>query len=722
MAFYEDVIKQREDNDLRLEESADQSLLRDQSLIRIETDTDDAQTALLYIVERLGLTADRVYGFTSVPAMMNTLLDPLGVMFEYSEDLEKHAATRSEYILAFRNDKKAVALIPGIRGYRYYCPSDASRGRVSRSFLSELRPYCYVIGKPFIMGKTIPGAFVWNVLHAMTLREVLSLLAATALSTLLGLIIPAVSRWVYHDYLDGIPLVSSVFGIAVLIYISVIVIRALISLIKTLLLADVKLRVSVVMESAIMSRVLHLPYSSFQNFSSGKISKQMNSCTRLSDIILDTIMDVLLNLTFAVAYLYQLRSFAPVLFVPAVILICLRIAVSLVCALYNRKNEKNLLDLDMGYTGFLFSAIKGIQKIKSLGCEIFVYSRWADMYRKRLSLTYKQNFFLKYETELLLAVSTLTTIVMLVVALENGLTGEDYLTFTASYSLIMTVVISLTDIMKNMLMTGFLCRNVEPIFNAESEETQALEYVQNVQGNIRADDIWFSYENDTRGCLKGISLSIKKGEKVAIVGESGCGKSTLLKILLGMEIPDSGSVYYDGKPLRSLNMKSVRRCIGSVFQFSRLFPGTIAENITFGHDENVEEKQIWEAADKAAIGDYIRSLPLKLETEISEANSNGFSGGQRQRLLIARAIMHNPRVLLLDEATSALDNLTQTQVLESISTMRSTIVMVAHRLSTVEHFDRILMMENGCIAEEGTYRELMEMGGKFAHLVQRQTA
>ena len=293
------------------------------------------------------------------------------------------------------------------------------------------------------------------------------------------------------------------------------------------------------------------------------------------------------------------------------------------------------------------------------------------------------------------------------------------MTFSASFSLIITVVSSLTDIMKNIMLTGFLCKNAEPILTARNEETETLEYVHSLRGSIRVEDVSFSY-GDSLSCLKGINIDIKKGEKVAIVGESGCGKSTLLKILLGLEIPSSGTVYYDGKALQSLNLKSLRRYIGSVFQFSRLFPGTIADNIAFGNEENADIEKIWETADLAEIGDDIRALPLQMETEISEVNSSGFSGGQRQRILLARAIMTRPRVLFLDEATSALDNITQAKVLQNICRMNSTIIMVAHRLSTVEHFDRILMLEGGSIVEEGSYRELMEKDGKFAHLVKRQ--
>ena len=654
--------------------------------------------------------------------MLDTLLDPLGIMFEYSEDRKAHTRTGSEYILAFRKDGKAVALTPGSAGLRYYCPSDSTRGVAGRSYLKSLQKGFYVISRPFIMKKTITGTFIWNIMHRLTFRDILLLLLAAGLSMLLGLVLPSVSRWVYKDYIAGMDQVFSTLFTAALIYLCAVAARSLIGLIRSILLNAVKLRVSLEMQSAVIAKVLHLPHSFFQSTSSGKISRRISSCSQLSNTVLDIFMNVLLNLTFSIAYLVQLHSFTPALFLPALLFTLLKILASFISALFNRDNASRLLDVDMEYTGFLYTGIRGIQKIKGLGAETFIYSRWADMYRRKLSLTYKQPFFLKYNTEILAAITTLTTIVLLYVSLLNDLSGGDYLTFSSAFSLIITVVSSLTDIMQNMLMTGFLCRNVDPILRAGNEETETLEYVRTLQGNIRAEDIWFTYDDESRGCLNGITLDIKKGEKVAIVGESGCGKSTLLKILLGMETPSSGTVYYDGKSLQSLNIKSLRRCIGSVFQFSRLFPGTIAENIAFGNIEMPEDDKIWAAADMAEIGDYIRTLPLKLETEISESNSSGFSGGQRQRLLLARAIMSHPRVLFLDEATSALDNITQARVLENIGKLNSTIVMVAHRLSTVEHFDRIIMLENGCVTEEGTYQELMEKDGKFAQLVRRQMA
>ena len=720
MSFFTDILNKREENNIRLEHEADESLFGDKRGIRIEEEIEDAQSAVLFILEHLNIETERLYGFLTLQGLLDTLLDPLGMLYEDSDDLIAECKTRSKYILAFKENGKAVALLPTMAGYRYYCPSDGTAGFATKRFLKRLQKDCYVFSRPLIEKESIIGTFVSNVMRALTVYDVMKLLAATAIAALLGLIIPELTSIVYKRYIDGIDHSVMLFVWVLIIYLSVIISRALLSFLKTLILAHTKLRVSLDMESAVMAKVLHLPHSFFEETSSGKLSKRISSCSRLSEIILDVFMDVLLNLSFSIAYLFEMRYMSPVLFVPALVMIIIKILFSVISSLLHMTNETRLLDLDMEYTNFLYSAVRGISKLKSLGAGVFVYSKWADMYRRRLSLTYNQPFLLKYKMVILSGISIFTTIALLGTSLENGLSPEDYLSFISAFALIVTVVGSLTEIMDNMFLTRFLCRNIYPIFTAKNEETEALEYIHRLQGEIELSDIHFSYKDDMMGCLKGVSLKVKKGEKLAIVGESGCGKSTLLKIMIGLEKPDSGTVCFDGKPIDSLNQKSLRRCIGSVFQFSRVFPGTIADNVAFGNDDDPGEKKIWEALDNAVIGDYIRELPLGIYTEISESNSRGFSGGQRQRILIARALLDHPKVLILDEATSALDNVTQKKVLENIGKLNSTVVMVAHRLSTVKDFDRIVLMEKGQIAEEGTYQELIERNGRFAKLVEKQ--
>ncbi len=719
MGIYTEIIIKKEENNRRLEQYADDSLKLDVEMHRLENSVDDAETALLFILNRFGLTVRRVFCQTSIDEMLETLLDPLGMMYEYSEDIPSVGQLGANSIMAFRNDGKAVALFPSLFGYRYYCPSDSSSGFASRSFLEKLKKGCYIFNRPLEERKSVISTFTANVFKSLTAREVFPIIAAALSATVLGYIIPMVSRWIYQDYIPGNGSAAD-FGLAVIVFLLVSLSRIGLNSVKSLMLSGTKVRVSTKVQSAVMAKTLHLPQAFFTSTDSGKLSRRIYNCGRLSTMVLDIMMDVLLDTVFSVVYLFQMHGFAPILFLPAILFLLLKIVASAIGAVLNAQNEAGIMDVEMKESSLMYSAIRGIQKIKGMGAEKSIYAKWAELYRNTLSLNYKQPFFLKYSTEIIAALSTAATITLLGVTLTNDLSAKDYMTFSASYALIITVVAKLTDMMKNMFQVKSLCENVSPLFTSKNEEPEALEYVHRLGGNVTVDNIWFSYGNAQRGCLKGVTMDIKRGEKVAIVGSSGCGKSTLLKILIGLEIPDDGTVYYDSKQLSSLNIRSLRRCIGSVFQFSKVFPGTIAENVTFGSSGNVSDESIWKAVEKAAMGDYIRKLPLKLDTEISESASSGFSGGQRQRILIARALLGNPNVLILDEATSALDNVTQAEVLDNICNLNATVIMVAHRLSTVVNFDRIFMLEDGIIAEEGSYEELISKNGKFAELVRKQ--
>ena len=720
MGLYTDIILKKEENNKKLVQYADESLINDEKMARIETEIEDAQTTVLYILNKFGISVSRHFGCHDVEDLLESLLDPMGMMYDYSESVSEVAAKKTEYILAFRNDGKAVALYPSLLGYKWFCPFDSKSGLVTKKFLAELKQGCYIFNRPLEEKKSIIVTFLLNVLKYLTVYDICRLVGATMIVSLMGLLIPKVNEWIYSVYLKDAGDHITGFQFAIIVFLLVSLIRVVISMIKSLILSSVKIKVSMKVQSAIMAKVLHLPHSFFMNTSSGKLSKRINSCGRLSDMIMNIFMDVLLDFSFSGVYLAQMKNLAPELYKPAIIFLVIKILVSIVGSIFYTINETRILNVDMESSNLLYSSIRGVQKIKSMGAEKFVYSKWADMYRRTLQYDYNQPFFLKYQSVIINAVSTTATITLMWLTVRSGLTKEDYMTFTSSYALVISVVSTLTDMMQNIFLMKTLTNNVEPIFTAENEQNKVLEYVRRITGKITVDNVSFKYADSMRGCLDNISLSVKPGEKLAIVGESGCGKSTLLKILLGMETPDEGTVYYDNKSINTLNLKSLRRCIGSVFQFSKVFPGTIASNVSFSSQKEVTEEEIWDAVDKAAIGDYIRTLPLQLDTEISESNSCGFSGGQRQRILLARAFLNNPNLLILDEATSALDNVTQNQVLENINKMKSTVVMVAHRLSTVVNFDRIVMLENGVIVEDGTYQELIDKDGKFAELVRKQ--
>ena len=230
--------------------------------------------------------------------------------------------------------------------------------------------------------------------------------------------------------------------------------------------------------------------------------------------------------------------------------------------------------------------------------------------------------------------------------------------------------------------------------------------------------VYFRYNDTMPYVVDGMSLKIRAGEYIAIVGTTGCGKSTLMRLMLGFETPEKGAIYYDGKDISKLDLHSLRRNIGVVMQDGSLFQGDIYSNIVISAPQ-LTLADAWEAAETAGIADDIRAMPMGMQTVISEGQG-GISGGQKQRLMIARAVAPKPRVLMFDEATSALDNRTQKQVSDALDKLKCTRIVIAHRLSTIKNCDRILVLDKGHIMEDGTYDELIANNGFFAQLVERQ--
>ena len=239
-----------------------------------------------------------------------------------------------------------------------------------------------------------------------------------------------------------------------------------------------------------------------------------------------------------------------------------------------------------------------------------------------------------------------------------------------------------------------------------------------LSGRIELSHVSFRYSDNMPMVLDDLSLRIRPGEYVALVGRTGCGKSTLIRLLLGFEKPQKGAVLFDGHDLNTIDLRSLRRSIGTVMQDGKLFQGSIFENIAISAPDLTEE-EAWQAAELAGLADDIRDMPMGMHTMISEG-SGGISGGQKQRLMIARAVAPKPKLLIFDEATSALDNITQKKVSESLNGLKCTRLVIAHRLSTIRQCDRILVLDGGKIIESGTYDELIARNGFFAELVSRQ--
>ena len=365
-----------------------------------------------------------------------------------------------------------------------------------------------------------------------------------------------------------------------------------------------------------------------------------------------------------------------------------------------------------------YALITGIQKIKLAGAEKRAFARWGNLYAQSAKMTYDPPMFLKLNSVISLAISLTGTLIMYYMSVRAGLSVADYYAFNTAYGMVSGAFLSLAGIALSAAQIRPILTMVQPFFDAVPEVSDGKQVIERLSGSIELNNVSFRYNENMPLILDDLSLKIRPGQYVAIVGRTGCGKSTLLRLLLGFEKPQKGAIYYDGKDLERIDLRSLRRRIGVVMQNGKLFQGDIYSNIVISAPW-LSQQDAWEAAELTGIAEDIRRMPMGMNTVISEG-SGGISGGQRQRLMIARAIAPKPKILMFDEATSALDNITQKKVSESLDRLKCTRIVIAHRLSTIRQCDRILVLDQGKIVEDGTYDELIASDGFFAELVARQ--
>jgi ATP-binding cassette subfamily C protein len=298
-----------------------------------------------------------------------------------------------------------------------------------------------------------------------------------------------------------------------------------------------------------------------------------------------------------------------------------------------------------------------------------------------------------------------------------GLSTGAFLAFNSAYGLFFGGATNLGSIIVPLMSISILWERARPIVESLPEVTDDKIDPSELSGSISIDRLSFRYHSNRPLIIENLSLEIKSGEFVAIVGASGSGKSTLVSLLLGFEKPESGKIYYDSQDLASLDIAAVRRQLGVVLQNGRIDGSSIMENISGGMP--ITEAEAWEALELAGFAEEIAAMPMGMQTIISEGGRN-LSGGQKQRLLLARAMRMQPKILILDEATSSLDNQTQAKISDSLDRLKVTRIAIAHRLSTVQNADQIYVLESGKIVQQGKFAELINRQGTFADLMANQ--
>ncbi len=475
---------------------------------------------------------------------------------------------------------------------------------------------------------------------------------------------------------------------------------------------------------AVWDRLLNLPARFFAGHESGDLALRATGVARVIELFAGSSVASLLIGAAALLNVVALAAVNPRLAVVAVALTAVSPAVTLLAlpALWARRRA---VTREQGkISSLLFLLIGGVTRLRVAGAERRAFAHWAELYRRQLALSLRFQglsdrlavFGDVWPTAVLMAVFATA------VALGPGAVGTgEFLAFNLALTQGTAAVIGLGKGFP-LLISGFeQFDRFRPVLDAVPEGADTPGEGVTLGGSIRLSNVSFRYDADGPLVLDGVSLHVRPGEFVAVVGPSGSGKSTLFRLLLGFEAPTDGVVAYDGRELFTLDVQEVRRQIGVVMQGAQPFPGDVYSNIV-GLNSDLTRADAWEAAELAGLSDDLAAMPMGIHTVVGETGA-GLSSGQRQRLMIARALAGRPRVLLFDEATSALDNRSQAVIARSLSTLLqgTTRVAIAHRVSTIIDADRIYVLGEGKIVQSGRYSQLIAEPGPFQELARRQT-
>ena len=616
-----------------------------------------------------------------------------------------------------KEDGSAVALLPGkLSGYRLIDVKTGRQIKMNRKNEQLLDKEAVCFYEPLPLKKLTMGDLLKFMMQQLCVSDIVLYLALMGLSAALGLLSPLFTRWLFSDVLES-------GSLQVLVSLAVFMICFSISQLcfnvyQSLINSRIGIKQNIAVQAAVMNRMMSLPPTFFRQYSAGELSQRSAYVQSLCSTLWSTIGMTGLTSLFSLIYIGQIFVFAPSLVIPSLAITIATIILSLITTFAQMKITREKMELGAKTSGLTYSTITGIQKIKLAGAEKRMFSRWARQYAREASLEYNPPMFLKLSETISLALSLIGTLILYWIAIRNQVGIADYCAFNTAYGMVSGAFMSVVSIAATVADIKPTLEMARPIMEAEPETHGGKENIAELRGGIELSHVSFRYDESMPNVIDDLSLKIKSGEYLAIVGSTGCGKSTLMRLLLGFETPQKGSIFFDNKDIARIDLESLRQKIGSVMQDGKLFLGDIYSNIVITAPQLTMD-EAWEAAEIASIADDIRAMPMGMHTIICEGQG-GISGGQRQRLMIARAVAPKPKILMFDEATSALDNITQKKVSEAIDGLKCTRIVIAHRLSTIQHADRIIYLDGGRIVEDGTYEDLIAKNGLFAALVERQ--
>ncbi|MBR2214878.1 MAG: NHLP bacteriocin export ABC transporter permease/ATPase subunit [Selenomonadaceae bacterium] len=517
---------------------------------------------------------------------------------------------------------------------------------------------------------------------------------------------------------------------------------AALSIVRSIAVLRISTRIETAAEAAMWGRLMTLPTKFFRRFTVGELASRMSGIGIAKNLASGEFATSILSFVFSFWSIFLMCYYSLKLTAAAIVV---WLVYSLFVAVVLRRVlffQRKIIEAGNKSAGTVQQIFAGLSKFRVQGAEEQAYNLWSRTFGEHWNWTLKLRWQNNYTSIISSIQPFILTLILYWIAVygmnevspdgktvQTGIGYAQFIAFNAAYSSFNGVMGGVIGLASQYFAIQPQLENLRPILEAVPETTEDKQEAGQLSGAIEVSHLSFAYncmmpdgkggvtESEGEEVLKDVSFSIAAGENVAIVGKSGSGKSTLVRLLLGFETPKRGSILFDGQDLAELALPSVRSQMGVVLQNGQLMTGDIYTNIV--GTRMLTQDEAWEAAEAAGIAEDIAEMPMAMQTVISEGSSN-ISGGQRQRILIARALAGKPTILIFDEATSALDNRSQAIVTRSLDKLKSTRIVVAHRLSTIRQCDRIIVMDDGRIAETGSFAELVERGGLFADLVKRQ--
>ena len=584
------------------------------------------------------------------------------------------------------------------------------------------KPHCHPVQRAICFYPSLPMRKIGVkdllafMVQSFRARDIAYLILLSGIVAVLGLLVPFVNKQLFDTVIpdgtkqDILPVAALLVGVSAGII--------LFNLIREWILLCIKRLVSIRIEPAVMARVFFLKPRFFMKYSSGELSERIGSISSLCDVVGEMFISTSLVSLFSLVYLFQMNIYAQELVLPAMAVLFGQMALMTLLFFFQRAVNRKSLAASAKLTSLVYDLMSGIVKLKLTGSHKRAFTRWLDTYRESAGLNFNPPLVLKISGALTMLLNMGATGLIYFLAARHNIAPSNYIAFVTAWGMVSGALMPLTQMIQGFASVEPLLAMAKPILDAEPEIDEKSKSANTLSGAIEVCHLSFRYSEDEPLILDDFSLKIKPGEYIGVVGKSGCGKSTLVRLLLGFETPQSGAIYYDNYDLKDVDKSSIRQKIGTCLQNGTLFPGSIFSNLTITAPESTMG-DAWEAVRLVEMDKDIKELPMGMSTLISESGE-GFSGGQKQRLLIARALINRPSILIFDEATSALDNISQKIVSDNLGSLGCTRIAIAHRVSTIRNCDRIIVLDKGRIVEEGTYDQLKLKGGLFAGMLNRQ--